>query len=184
MKNKKITIEAAPYAYYSKVLQKPFDTIEELLSAESAYELKKQLDEDEAKKKELEAKEKEFAKIEAEDKVKKAFKNLNAAKDQHVKDIDAVATHYKEALDNLQKDFQRDVERFNNKLEKAEQAYDEALKNYEEKHPEGYHLVLKDGDNETVISKNAVIKKDEDFLYTPLVGLDELFSLFFGRNEK
>ena len=72
MKNKKITIEA-PYAYYSKVLQKPFDTIEELLNAESAYELKKKLDEEEAATKELKAKEKELAKIEAEDKVKEDF---------------------------------------------------------------------------------------------------------------
>ena len=176
MKNKKITIEA-PYAYYSKVLQKPFDTIEELLNAESAYELKKKVDEEEAAK----AKEAELVKEEAEDLLKEAFKNLNAARCQHVKDIDAVATHYKEALDGLQKDFQRDVERFNNRLEKAEQAYDEALKNYEEKHPEGYHLVLRDGDNETVISKSASFKASdkEDFLYKPLVNLDDIFSLFF-----
>ena len=184
MKNKKITIEAAPYAYYSKVLQKPFDTIEELLSAESAYELKKKLDEEEAVTKELKAKEKELAKIEAEDKVKEAFKALNAAKKLHAEDVDLVASNYRKALDNLVKSFETDVEEINDRLEKAEQAYDEALKNYEEKHPEGYHLVLKDGENETVISKNAVIKKDEDFLYKPLVGLDELFSLFFGRNEK
>lgn len=177
MKNKKTTIEAAPYAYYSKVLQQPFDSIEELLKAESAYELKKKLDEEEAAKAKEKAKEDEAA-------VNTAFRLLNEAKKKYAESIDATTQHYRDELDEFQDNFKKEIEIINDRLEFAEDTYAAALKKYEEKHPEGYHLVLKDGDNETVISKNAVTKKDEDFLYAPLVGLDELFSLFFGRNEK
>jgi hypothetical protein len=35
----------------------------------------------------------------------------------------------------------------NKKLDEAEKAYDVALKEFIAKHPEGYHMTLKDGDN-------------------------------------
>jgi hypothetical protein len=172
MKNK-ITLEAVPYAYYSKVLQQPFDSIEELLKAESAYEIKKKLDEEEATK----AKEDEAA-------VETAFRFLNEAKKKHAESVDATTKHYREELDELQDNFKKEIEIINDHLEFAEDNYAAALKKYEESHPEGYHLVLKDGENETVISKSSVDKSVDKFINRPLMDLDDLFSLFFGRNEK
>jgi small-conductance mechanosensitive channel len=177
MKNKKITLEAVPYAYYSKVLQQPFDSIEELLKAESAYEIKKKLDEEEAAKAKEKAKEDEAA-------VKTAFRLLNEAKKKHAESIDATTKHYREELDELQDNFKKEIEIINDRLEHAEQVYAGALKLYEEKHPEGYHLVLKDGENETVISKSSIDKAVDKFINKPIMDLDDLFSLFFGRNEK
>jgi hypothetical protein len=172
MKNK-ITLEAVPYAYYSKVLQQPFDSIEELLKAESAYEIKKKLDEEEATK----AKEDEAG-------VHTAFRLLNEAKKKYAESIDATTQRYRDELDELQDNFKKEIEIINDRLEHAEQVYAEALKLYEEKHPEGYHLVLKDGENETVISKSSVDKTVDKFINKPIMDLDDLFSLFFGRNEK
>lgn len=172
MKNK-ITLEAVPYAYYSKVLQQPFDSIEELLKAESAYEIKKKLDEEEATK----TKEDEAA-------VETAFKLLNEAKKKYAESIDTTTKRYKEELDELQDNFKKEIEIINDRLEFAEDTYAAALKRYEENHPEGYHLVLKDGENETVISKSSVDKSVDKFINRPLMDLDDLFSLFFKRNEK
>ena len=61
--------KAESYGFYSKVLNAPFDTLEELQEAESAY--KKEQEEKEAK---IVAKKNDASKVE------EAFKELNAAK--------------------------------------------------------------------------------------------------------
>ena len=101
------------YGYYSKLLNKPFDTIEELKAAEEEVRIAEKEKEEKAKAK------KAYAKIAADAK-------------------DALNKSILEAEKNL---------------ECAQTKYSEALKEFTDKHPEGYHVTLKDGDNITTISR-------------------------------
>lgn len=165
MKNKKPLQDS--FAYYSRLLQKPFDTVEELLQAEAEFQAEQKKAEEDARK----VKEEEAA-------VETAFRLLNEAKKKHTESIEATTKHYTEELDELQDNFKKEIEIINDRLEHAEEVYAAALKMYEENHPEGYHLVLKDGENETVISKSSVDKSVDKLISKPFVDLEDLFSIF------
>lgn len=131
------------YGYYSKVLKEPFDSIEELKEAEEAYYARLKAKEDQAAAKKAEAK-----------KVEDAFIALNAARKTYKAEMQEAATTYSEELITLKERFEKVREDIHKRLEEAETTYDTALKEFIEKHPEGYHLTLKDGDFETTISGN------------------------------
>lgn len=150
------------YGYYSRVLNKPFDTVEELYAAEEAYYKELRLKEEAAAAKNADAQ-----------KVDAAFKALNTARKSYKEDITQLTKEYAEALENLKKAFELGKKDIQGKLATAEDTYQAALKEYADKHPEGYRLVLRDGDFETTISSNTSDKKVDD-------GIISLFDMLFG----
>jgi chromosome segregation ATPase len=138
--NKKTNVA---YCYYSKILNKPFDSIEELAAAEAAY-----LDEIKAKEEKAAAKKADAQKVED------AFKALNTARKTYKEKLSQLNTEYSETLTELKKAFELGKTDIQNKLAAAEENYSKALKEFTDAHPEGYHLTLKDGDFETTISGN------------------------------
>lgn len=139
------------YGYYSRILNKPFDTVAELREAEEAYYA------------EMRAKEEAAAAKTADDqKVDAAFKALNTARKSYKEDLAQLTKEYAEALENLKKAFELGKKDIQSKLATAEDVYQAALKEYSGKHPEGYRLVLRDGDFETTISSNNSNKNTND----------------------
>lgn len=139
--SKAIKKDTQAYCYYSKVLNEPFDSVEELTEAEEAYFAKLN-----AKKAEAEAKKAEAKKVE------EAFVALNAARKSYKEELQAATIKYSEELVALKETYEKIRDEIRERLALAEQNYEVALGDFIEKHPEGYHLTLKDGDFETTIS--------------------------------
>jgi chromosome segregation ATPase len=131
------------YSYYSRVLEKPFDSLNELATAEAKYYDELTAKEQAASQKKADAK-----------KVEDAFKALNAARKAYKDDLTQLTTEYSESLENLKKAFDLGKKDISNKLAAAETAFDEALKAFQAKY-ENYHMTLKDGDFETTISSQV-----------------------------
>jgi hypothetical protein len=161
---KKETISPEGYAYYSRVLKEVFDSPKELLEAEEAYYAKQKAKEEKAAVKKADAV-----------KVEEAFKALNNARKEYKEQITLVAENYGKELKELKAAFEEAKELVEKRLAYAENKYSDALKDFNDKYPEGYHITLKDGDFETTISRN-----DES---TPKVldsSLHDLFDLLFN----
>lgn len=141
-KNRKPEIEQS-YSYYSRLLNKPFDTVEELRAAEEAFHAEQRAKEDKAAKKKADAK-----------KVDDAFKALNAARRAYKEKMTALVERYSADLKELKAAFEKDKISISTELATAEEAYSTALKEFTDKH-ETYHLSLKDGDFETTIDSKA-----------------------------
>lgn len=152
------------YGYYSKVLNKPFDSLNELRAAEEAYYAQIRAKEDKASAKKSDAQ-----------RVEAAFKELNAARKAYREKLLAVTETYRENLQKLKAGFESEKAACQAELAKAETAYSTALKTFTDKYPEGYHLTLKDGDFEAVIDNRASTNKAG--LHA---GMFDLFDLFFG----
>jgi hypothetical protein len=133
------------YGYFSKLLLKPFDSIEELQEAEEAYYAEQKAKVDKAATKKADAL-----------KVEDAFKALNAARKTYKEELGQLTTEYSEALTDLKKAYDLGKKDITGKLAEAEEAYSKALKDFTDAHPEGYHITLKDGDFETTISGGTV----------------------------
>ena len=122
--------------YYSEILNKNFDSVEDLEKAEAEHKA------EQAKKEEAKA----LVKKESSE-VEDAFKVRNAArKDYNVKLVEARKA-YNEALRKAKDEFEASLKESTEALEKAEADYDTRLKAFQKAHPEGYHITLKDGDN-------------------------------------
>lgn len=134
------------YSYYSRVLEKPFDSLNELASAEATYYEQLKQKEDKAAQKKADAQ-----------KVEDAFKALNAARKSYKEDLAQLTKEYAESLENLKKAFDLGKKDIADKLAAAETTFDEALKAFQAKY-ENYHMTLKDGDFETTISNQ--VKRD------------------------
>lgn len=135
------TSAAPTYAFYSKVLKEPFETLEELAAAEEAHYAKLKAKEDKANQKKADAK-----------KVEEAFVALNAARKAYKDDLIKVTKTYSDDLTRLKHAFETEKATIKATLATAEDTYAAALKEFTDKYPEGYHLTLKDGDFETTIS--------------------------------
>ena len=161
--NEKETIN---YGFYSRVLQKPFDSLSELKAAEDAYYAEQKAKEDKASQKRDDAA-----------KVGEAFKALNAARRAYKEDLTQLTEEYAEALENLKKSFEHGRKDIAGTLATAEEAYKKALNEFTSKYPEGYHLTLKDGDFETTISGSAKVDKVTD---KPSDFYSDVFRMIFG----
>lgn len=145
------------YSYYSNVLEKPFDTLEKLSAAEKAYF-------DEQKKKEAAAAEKKSdAKV-----VEECYKNLNAVKAKYNIDVDAAAKECAKAIADARLTRNEKIAKAEELVNIAEAAYANAIKEFTAKHPEGYHVTLKDGDHVTTISHSVHDQIISDFYKTIL----------------
>ena len=143
MKDPKMTdpSKSSDYSYYSKLLQRPFDTVNELKCAEATHLAELKAKEDKAATKKADAK-----------KVEDAFKCLNNARRVYKERLTELTTTYTEDLKKLKANFESDKAAVQELLAKKEEAYSAALKSFTEKYPEGYHITLRDGDFETTIS--------------------------------
>lgn len=146
--NKKTDVS---YGYYSKVLMKPFDTIEELRIAEEEYYAKIKAKEDAAKAKKADAQV-----------VEEAFIALNAARKKYKTELSRITTEYAAQLAKVGEEFKAAKAAATSDLASAEGKYEEALKAFTAKHPEGFHLTLKDGDYETTISSKVTQSSNKD----------------------
>ena len=164
------------YSFYSRVLNKPFDSLSELQAAEDAYFA------------ELKAKEDKVAQKKADaTKVEDAFKALNAARKAYKENLIKIADNYSNELKALKVAFEDAKEVEETKLAAAEDNYKEMLSAFTERYPEGYHITLRDGDFETTISGNAnqrstksTMKSSNSTYQSDDLGLVELFNLLFN----
>ena len=129
------------YGFYSNVLSKPFERLEDLKAAEAAYYDSLRIKEEKAAAKKADAQ-----------KVEEAFKALNATRKLYKEKLSQLTAEYSEALATLKKTFDYGKKDLQDKLAAAEDNYSKALKEFTDAHPEGYHLTLKDGDFETTLS--------------------------------
>lgn len=153
------------YGFYSNILKKPFERLEDLKKAEEVYYAEQKAKEDKVAQKKADAL-----------KVEEAFKALNAARKVYKEDLTQLTKEYAEELETLKKAFELGKEDIHDTLAEAEEAYEKALKEFITKY-DTYHLSLKDGDFETTISGSQITKPankkvDNSFL--------NLFDLFFS----
>lgn len=146
--------------FYSEKLNKLFDTEKELVAAE------KELADKEAKKAELAKSKKADA-----NKVEEAFKARNAARREYNAKVIDARKDYNVALLEAKKAFEDAITEATNAKDKAEEAYNAALKEFTDKH-QTYHMTLKDGDNVMTISNQSdksyekISKEYNDFIDT------------------
>lgn len=155
------------YAYYSRLLQKPFDSLSELNAAEEAYYAELKAKEDKAAQKKADAK-----------KVEDAFKALNAARKAFKEDLAQLTQEYADELNNLKKAFELGRKDIHEKLAAAEDTYSKALKEFTDAHKEGYHITLRDGDFETTISGGTTVSKSETTKEASKNTTADLFNIF------
>ena len=148
------------YGFYSRLLNKPFDTLQELKAAEEAVGIAEKEKEEKAKAKKEEA-----------NKVEKAFKNLNEVKKLYNAEIIEAKKAYSKIVTDAKDVLNKCLAEADKKLDEAQLKYSTALKEFTDKHPEGYHVTLKDGDNVTTISRS--VTRD------PFVSFNTLFDSFF-----
>lgn len=153
------------YSFYSKVLEKPFDTVEELAAAEAAYYDKLREKEDKAARKKADAK-----------KVEDAFKDLNTARKAYKDNLTQLTKEYSEKLEDLKNTYEFGKKDITSKLAAAEETYAAALKEFTGKY-EQYHITLKDGDFETTISSQTTTNGTKPT--TDYSKLLDLFDMFF-----
>ena len=122
------------YSYYSRLLNKPFDSVAELLEAEAAYYAEQKAKEDKAAQKKAEAQ-----------KVEDAFKAMNAARREYKEKLTQLTKEYSEELATLKKAFELGKKDIHEAMASAEDNYSKALKEFTDKYTT-YHLSLKDGD--------------------------------------
>lgn len=145
----KDSTEDVNFAYYSRVLKKPFDSLSDLRAAEATYYSELKAKEDKAATKKADA-----------IKVEEAFKALNTSRRLYKETLAKMTEKYSLDLKTLKETFEADKKELTDILAQAEEAYSVALKTFTEKYPEGYHLTLKDGDFETTISGASKVSKD------------------------
>lgn len=155
------------YGYYSKLLKRPFDSIEELKTAEAAYCAEIKVKEDKAAAKKADAQ-----------KVEDAFKALNQARKDYKEKLTQLTEEYSKALTDLKKAFEIGKTDIHAQLAAAEDAYKKALKEFTDKY-DTYHLSLRDGDFETTISGSSKTQ-DVKEVDPSQVNLFNIFDLFFG----
>lgn len=134
--------------YYSEKLDKKFETVEALEAAE------KEAAKAEAAKKKASEEKKAEAKV-----VEDAYKAHNAAKRTYNENVLKLRKQYDVDLRALKKAFDEAVEAEAATLDKAAVAFDTALKAFTDKHPEGWHITLKDNDNVLTLSSNQTVNK-------------------------
>ena len=168
--------ETLDYGFYSNVLKKPFERLDDLKKAEYVYYEEQKAKEDKAAQKKADAKV-----------VEDAFKALNAARKAYKEDLTALTKEYSEELEHLKKAYELGKKDIHNKLAAAEDAYSKALKEFTSKHDQ-YHVTLRDGDFETTISGGSVSCGDtyscatsEKSAKTSVTRLDNLLDLVFGN---
>lgn len=138
---KKVNQAPNEYGFYSKKLQKPFDTVEELLAAEEAAELEARAKAEAAAAKKADA-----------TKVEEAFKKVNEAKKIMNETIDVASKVYAEEMKAAKDKYIATVDQTEQAYLAAEKEYKERLSEFSKAHG-NFHMTLKDGDVVSTISR-------------------------------
>lgn len=140
------------WGYYSLLLNKPFERIADMRAAEEAY------------KAELAAKEaaKDAKKADAQA-VQEAYATLGAIRREAAKAIEEARISSAKSITEIQKDFNEFVEEQRKNVAEAEKLYNEALRLFQAKYKQGYHLTLRDSDSATEIETTKLGTMPEDF---------------------
>ena len=154
------------YAFYSRVLNKPFDSVAELREAENAYyaEIRAKEEKSNSNAKTVDAK-----------KVEEAFMALNAARKAYKEGLEQLTDEYSEAMAELKKAFEAGRADMQAKLAAAEDNYAKALKEFTKKYPE-YTLTFKDGDTVATLSSHTTTQNNRKVD----ASLQNLFDLLFN----
>lgn len=150
--------------FYSEKLDKLFNSEQELLEAEKVLEA------EQAKKQKAAEEKKADAKV-----VEDAFKARNAARREYNTKLAEARKEHLEALTAAREKLNKAVKDATVVKDNAEQTYDKVLADFIAKHPEGFHMTLRDGDNVMTIS-NANDK--EKFAERVTKEYNDLFNLF------
>jgi uncharacterized protein (DUF342 family) len=162
--------ETLDYGFYSNVLKKPFERLEDLKRAEYVYYEEQKAKEDKAAQKKADAQ-----------KVEEAFKALNAARKTYKEELTQLTTEYSAALSELKETFEFGKKDIHNKLAAAEDNYSKTLKEFTNKY-ENFHMTLKDGDFETTISGSGNTSKVTTDPNKTTDAYADLFKVLFGLN--
>jgi phage-related protein len=152
--------------FYSDLTKQLYETEDELLAAEKAQI-------EATSKKEAAAKEKK----EDAKKVEDAFKARNAARTEFNKKVLEARKEYSEALASAKKSFNDAISNATKDKDTAEKEFNSELKAFNEKHKEGFHITLKDGDNVLTLSSQGESEHSESKEYSGL--LDYLLKSFW-----
>jgi uncharacterized protein (DUF342 family) len=162
--------ETLDYGFYSNVLKKPFERLEDLKKAEYVYYEEQKAKEDKAAQKKADAQ-----------KVEEAFKALNAARKAYKEELSQLTEEYSTALAELKETFEFGKKDIHDKLAVAEDNYSNTLKEFTSKYDQ-YHMTLKDGDFETTISGSGNTSKLAADLSKSSDPYADIFKLLFGLN--
>jgi uncharacterized protein (DUF342 family) len=162
--------ETLDYGFYSNVLKKPFERLDDLKKAEYVYYEEQKAKEDKAAQKKADAQ-----------KVEEAFKALNAARKTYKAELSQLTEEYSVALTELKETFEFGKKDIHDKLAAAEEAYSKTLKEFTSKYDQ-YHMTLKDGDFETTISGSGNTSKLAADLSKSFDPYTDIFKLLFGLN--
>lgn len=142
--------DKSEYSYYSNILKKPFNTLDELHTAEANEKAR------------LEKKEAVVsARKEAATKVEEAYKAWRAASKTYYDARAERAEKYFKDQAVLKKAYQEDLEALSDPVDEAEDAYHEALNAFTKKYG-AFHATFKDGD-ETITLTNRVSRVNDFF---------------------
>lgn len=161
IKNEEIeNTEENNYGYYSKLLSKPFDSLAELKEAEKA-----ELDA------RAEKEQKSLARKTEAGKVEEAYKNYTAATRSSAAKIDEAKKECAKAIADAKSIYFDKVNAEQEVVDKAHQAYIDALHEFSNKYPEGFHGTFKDGDVTTTISYSRAYKDIFDGFFDSVMTL-------------
>lgn len=140
------------WGYYSNLLGKPFERIADMRAAEEAY------------KAELAAKEaaKDAKKADAQA-VQEAYATLGAIRREAAKAIEEARVSSAKSITEIQKNFNEFVDEQRKDVAEAEKLYNEALRIFQQKYPQGFHITLTSGDSATEIETTKLGTLPEDF---------------------
>ena len=130
--------------YYSDITKKLYESETALKEAEHAVIAAQQAKEEAAKSKKADAKV-----------VEDAFKARNAARREYNTKVMDARKAYNTSIAEAKKAFNDALANATEIKDKAEEVYNSALKEFTDKHPEGYHITLKDGDNVMTVSNST-----------------------------
>ena len=162
--------ETLDYGFYSNVLKKPFERLDDLKKAEHVYYEEQKAKEDKVAQKKADAQ-----------KVEEAFKALNAARKAYKEELGQLTEEYSAALAELKETFEFGKKDIHDKLAVAEDNYSNTLKEFTSKYDQ-YHMTLKDGDFETTISGSGNTSKLAADLSKSSDPYTDIFKLLFGLN--
>ena len=157
--------ETINYGFYSKVLQKPFDSLSELKAAEDVYYSEQKAKEDKAAQKKADAQ-----------KVEDALKALNAARKTYKENLAQLTKEYAESLEDLKKAFELGKKDIHDSLAAAEDAFDAELKKFADTYGQ-YHFTLKGDDFETTVSGSSMSTVSKQASNT----INDIWNLFLGQ---
>lgn len=149
--------------YYSEILNKNFDTEKDLVKAETEWKAA------EDAKANLKAVVRKDAEI-----VNKAFTARNEARKAYNEKAAEAYKTYLEAIKKARDEYENTIEGIKTTKRNAEAEFDKQYREFDKKHPEGYRLVLKDGDDV------LTVEQEKNYNYENLFeDMDRFFNSFF-----